>query len=58
MPDDAFALHRKAEACRLLAEMKQSAERKALWLKRAEYWGAARDKGREVNPRTARDDKI
>jgi hypothetical protein len=38
MPDDAFALHRKAEACRLLAEMKQSAERKALWLKRAEYW--------------------
>jgi len=37
MPDDAFALHRKAEACRLLAEMKRSAERKALWLKRAEY---------------------
>ena len=38
MPDDAFALRRKAEACRLLADMDQSAERKALWLKRAEYW--------------------
>jgi len=48
MPDDAFALHRKAEACRLLAEMKRSAERKALWLKRA-LLGAACYKGREVN---------
>jgi hypothetical protein len=38
MPDDAFALRRKAEACRQLADMDQSAERKALWLKRAEYW--------------------
>jgi hypothetical protein len=37
MPDDAFALHRKAEACRQLVVMDQSAERKA--------------KGREVNRR-------
>jgi hypothetical protein len=38
MPDDVFALHRKAGACRQLADMDQSAERKALWLKRAEHW--------------------
>jgi hypothetical protein len=38
MPEDPILLRQKAEACRLLAEMEQSAERKALWLKRADHW--------------------
>jgi hypothetical protein len=38
MSENPIALRRKAEACRLLAEMEQSAERKTLWLKRADQW--------------------
>jgi len=38
MLEDSIALRRKAEAWRQLADMDQSAERKALWLKRADDW--------------------
>jgi hypothetical protein len=31
-------LRQKAEACRRLADISESAERKALWLKRADEW--------------------
>ena len=38
MSENPIALRRKAEACRQLADVDQSAERKALWLKRADQW--------------------
>jgi hypothetical protein len=38
MSEDPLALRRKAEACRRLADMDQSADRKTLWLKRADQW--------------------
>jgi len=36
--EDPLALRRKAEACRQLADMDQGADRKTLWLKRADQW--------------------
>jgi hypothetical protein len=38
MSEDPVALRRKAEACRQLADMDQSADRKTLLLKRADQW--------------------
>jgi hypothetical protein len=38
MSEDPIALRQKAEACRLLADLDQSADRKTLWLKRADQW--------------------
>lgn len=38
MPDDLAQLRLKAEACRRLADLAEDAERKALWLKRADDW--------------------
>jgi len=38
MSENPIALRRKTEACRQLADVDQSAERKALWLKRADQW--------------------
>jgi hypothetical protein len=38
MEDSVADLRRKAGACRQLAAMEDSAERKALWLNRAEEW--------------------
>ena len=32
------ALRFRADACRALAETSDSAERKAIWLQRAQYW--------------------
>jgi hypothetical protein len=36
--DHSTELRQKAEACRRLADISESAERKALWLKRADEW--------------------
>jgi hypothetical protein len=38
MVEDPIALRQKAEACRQLADLDQSSERKALWFKRADHW--------------------
>lgn len=38
MLDDPAEWRRKADACRTLAKLSDTAERKALWLGRAEYW--------------------
>jgi hypothetical protein len=36
--DDPTQLHLKAEACRLLADTSEDAQRKALWIERADHW--------------------
>lgn len=51
MLEDSIALRRKAEACRQLADMDQSAERKALLAQARRRLGTARDKGREAAPK-------
>jgi hypothetical protein len=38
MLEDFAQLRRKAEACRRLADMSEDADRKAMWLERADYW--------------------
>jgi hypothetical protein len=38
MLDDPAQLRLKAEACRRLADMAEDAQRKILWIERAEYW--------------------
>lgn len=39
VPDEPAQLHRKAEACRLLAEMyEEDPARQALWIERADHW--------------------
>ena len=38
MLDDPTQLHLKAEACQLLADTAEDAQRKALWIERAHHW--------------------
>ena len=47
MPNDPDDLRRKAEACRDMAGLSDSAERKALWTKRAAHWEALAVKAAE-----------
>jgi len=60
MLEDSIALRRKAEACRQLADMDQSAERKALWLKRADDWEqlAIKAEKRPKNQRKSRPSQL
>jgi hypothetical protein len=38
MVDDPAQLRLKAEACRRLADLAEDAQRKALWIERADHW--------------------
>jgi hypothetical protein len=38
MLDDLAQLRQKAEACRRLADIAEDAQRKALWIERADHW--------------------
>jgi hypothetical protein len=53
MSDDPAELRRKAEACRRLADMSEAAERKALWLQRADEW-EQRARKAEKQPRSGK----
>jgi len=52
MVEDPLALRRKAEACRQLASLDQSGERKALWLKRADDWEQLATKAETQAPKS------
>jgi hypothetical protein len=52
MVEDFTALRRKAEACRQLADLDQSSERKALWLKRADHWEELAIKAKTQPPKS------
>jgi hypothetical protein len=52
MVEDSIALRRKAEACRQLADLDQTGERKALWLKRADDWERLAIKAEKQAPKS------
>jgi hypothetical protein len=55
MSDDPAQLRLKAEACRRLAEMPENAERKDLWLKRADDWDQlANEAEKKLRPKGGR----
>jgi len=57
MSKDASQLHLRAEACRRLADTSENAERKELWLDRANHWEQLALKAEKRDPAVMSDDK-
>lgn len=57
MSEDAAQLHLRAEACRRLADTSENAERKELWLDRANHWKKLALKAEKRDPAVMSDDK-
>ncbi len=55
--DESAQLHLRAEACRRLAETSENAERKELWLDRANHWEKLALKAEKRDPAVVSDDK-
>lgn len=57
MPEDPAQLRLRAEACRRLADTSENAERKELWLDRANHWEQLALKAEKRDPAGMSDDK-
>jgi hypothetical protein len=52
MANDPAEMRQKADACRMLANIAENPERKALWLNRADYWEELAVKAVKVSGRS------